>query len=260
MRTSDLADKPDHRSVLYDSYVSTFKDRSYASGHGVETNGSALLRWLPEDPDSCVVEVGCGRGTLLAWIRAHGYNNTLGIDISAEQVAAATNDAGPVECRDALDMIRAGSLTAHTVIAMDVLEHLTKEEAIDFVKGSRAAGVTTLIFQLPNAAAPRGMHFQAGDLTHQTLYSPSSLRQLCRLGGYEDVVVSEVAPEPRGRRGVLRYLGWKLLRSAYQVRETIETGGPSEALTRNMLVRATAAAPCSSSSGSWSTTSDLSTS
>jgi SAM-dependent methyltransferase len=225
-----------HREVLYETYVSRFKGKNRPSAAATQWLWR-LRGWLPEKT-APLLEVGCGQGQLLAALRAAGYHDTLGVDATSEQIDGAVPGAGPIICVDAQTFLEHEGRVFDTVIAIDFLEHLSKEEAIDFLRLVHTTTSRQLILQVPNVAAPRGMYHQSGDLTHQTMFSPSSLRQLLLACNFSEPEFREVVPFPRGVKGRVRSVLWRGLRMVYQVADAIELGGVSCLYSRNMLVRA----------------------
>ena len=84
-----------------------------------------------------------------------------------------------------------------TIIALDVLEHLSKEELLPTLKVSRArlAPGGRLIIRAPNALCPWALPILYDDLTHQFLFTPHTLRFLLRSAGFAgQIVIKETRP------------------------------------------------------------------
>src|SRR5215472_12143952 len=64
-----------------------------------------ILKHLPQDKNVRILELGCGYGALLYWLKESGYRHLEGIDCSPEQVAGA-HELG-------LDFVRQDDLMTH---------------------------------------------------------------------------------------------------------------------------------------------------
>jgi 2-polyprenyl-3-methyl-5-hydroxy-6-metoxy-1,4-benzoquinol methylase len=91
-----------------------------------------FLKFLPKDKNSRILDVGCGIGKFLYFLEKFGYLNTVGVDISEENVKIA-NKFGirNVVKNDIFDFLRkAPSLSYEMVYCQDVIEHFSKNEIV----------------------------------------------------------------------------------------------------------------------------------
>ena len=134
------------------------------------------------------LEIGCGTGAFLAYLRAKGVNHLLGIDhdpaLARVIPETARNDFA---CRDVWQVLADESLGRFDrVVALDVLEHFEAAEALRLlqaVRGRLAEG-GRVVLKVPNGGSPWGMPYQYGDLTHRTVFAPISIRQLADAAGF----------------------------------------------------------------------------
>ena len=175
---------------FYDTYA-RFKD--YRSPRLEAKHVAAFDRefWTPAAcaPGMAVLEIGCGTGLFLAYLRHKGAGEIVGIDRDpalAAHVPAEVREAFRVA--DLWGFLEAGAGAARfdRVALFDVLEHFTPEEGLKLL--GLVAGVLgvsgRVVAKMPNAASPWGAGYQYGDLTHRTAYTPDSLRQLALTAGY----------------------------------------------------------------------------
>jgi len=95
------------------------------------------------------------------------------------------------------------------VIATDFFEHLERTAvvaAFDMVFQKLRPG-GRLVLRVPNAVSPFGGNYRHGDLTHETSFTPSSLRQVGRATRFADIEVRESRP------GVQGPAAWRVLAS-----------------------------------------------
>ena len=200
-----------------------------------------LLKLFPEDKDTCVLDLGCGYGNWLYWLKQAGYHNLEGVDCSPEQVEAAHSIG--------LDFVIRGDIKGHladrkpascdVILAFDVLEHFGKEEALEFA--DQVFRVLTpgglLILHLPNGAGFLAGSIAYGDFTHELIVTKHSLGQLLRCAGFSQVRAYEDAPLVHGPLSTVRLLVWKVARIVLRTIHAAQTGDndPELILTQNFL-------------------------
>ena len=100
---------PDVRSNFYSQYVSKFKKEYSVLGDKDRARYFAccehwflpLLKGL--NPDSRILELGCGSGYMLEFLTHHGFTNVHGIDISTEMVDLAKERGNSAEVADVFE-------------------------------------------------------------------------------------------------------------------------------------------------------------
>lgn len=202
----------DHRQHFYNQYTtaqSRFASiddarRRVAAEHvGLE---SSVRPHLPSNRTGRIVDLGCGYGAFLLWMRNNGFNNLRGIDLSQEQVDLA-RELG-LDCVEVEDLFTALSREhdVQLVTMFDVIEHLTRSEAITAL--TSIAGVLapggTVILRTPNVDAPLGSVLSYGDLTHELHLNKTSVLELFATLPFSSV---QVLPVPSvGGSAVARIL------------------------------------------------------
>jgi predicted TPR repeat methyltransferase len=213
------------RDRLYDAYAS--QHAGYGDGEAAALVYRRDIRPVLPAPDAGqVLDIGCGQGELVRLLIADGYD-AAGVDISPEQVSlaqlAALDQVLQGDYRDFLDQ-RAGRLAA--VTAMDVLEHLAKDEVLDTFDLVASALIPGGVFvaRVPNAASPLGGHIRYGDFTHESSYTVRSVRQLAAAAGFRPVTVLPCPPVGHGLKSAGRVSVWKLVSACYKLALATETG------------------------------------
>lgn len=232
-----------YRDRVFERYASVFKaGTAGAPTSEIDRWGDAyavyLSGWLPESRDAAIADVACGPGWLLRFFARRGYGHVAGVDRSAEQVALARSHAPGVECGDVVDFLRKRSGCFDLVTGIDIVEHFTKDEALDFLDACygalRPGG--RLVLQTPNADSPFVGAVRYGDFTHETCFTPTLLRQLLELAGFAEVECREAGPIARGAKSLVRAALWRLIRAGLRLWNLAETGsGGSGVLTRVFL-------------------------
>lgn len=208
-------------SVFYESYES-FKDYATPTLKAKHIRRYDSEYWGPSasTPDMKFLEIGCGMGMFLSYLKHKGVSDFLGLDLDPN-LADVLPEGVKENFRVARieDFLEDGAehRTFNRVAMFDVLEHLTPEDGLVFLKNlskvlEPGARVTV---RIPNNASPWGAQYQYGDLTHVARYTPGSLRQLAIAAGYE---CPACYPCPQGNtrrlitdKIVHGILGWALL-------------------------------------------------
>lgn len=239
----------DYRNALYDRYVSTFKsdwldsERDLISRHKwCEYKYLPLLRDV--NRTGAVLELGCGPGYTLEFLKRAGFANAKGIDISIEQVAIARGRGMDATVADVFGFLRSESDKYALVVAIDFLEHFTKNELTELVTLIRQSltpkGV--LLLQTINGSGLLSNGLIYGDMTHSTILSIHSIKQLLRVIGFDHIQFFETSPVSKNAIGLIRNGLWRIIRFIANAVRLVETGRTEQILTQNFICRATRAA------------------
>lgn len=235
-----------YRERIYSDYSALMQDAHNFDRARAETWGSAydwyLRGWLPADKNAAIADLGCGWGALLHFFKARGYQNVTGVDVSAAQVAIARQTGAEVIQGSAADFAAKNPGRFDLLAALDIVEHLTRDEALQFLDACKLALKPggRLIIQTPNADSPMVDSVRYGDVTHETCYNASSLGSLLRTCGFTAIEPRELGP-PRGYSfpASMRAMMWSLARLKLIVWNRIETGHPGSGIfTRVFAVSA----------------------
>lgn len=189
--------------------------------------------------ESAILELGCGPGYLLDFLKRCGFTQGKGIDISCEQVELAIERGCKVEISDVFKYLDGKNEAFDGIIALDFIEHFHKEELKALVglifKSLKNGGI--LILQTPNGEGlfPRQVIY--GDLTHLTIFTPSSLQQLLKEVGFNYFSFYETGPVPKNILGRVRLLMWIFIKSISNTVRRIEAGKSQTIWTENMICR-----------------------
>jgi 2-polyprenyl-3-methyl-5-hydroxy-6-metoxy-1,4-benzoquinol methylase len=187
-----------------------------------------IRQHFPPHQDAAILDVGCGHGAILYFARQAGYQNTVGIDWSASQVAEASRRGitGVIE-GDVLQVLESFAAESQdVVIAFDIIEHFTKDELLHCLdqiwRVLKTGG--KLIIHAPNGASPFCGRIRYGDFTHELAVTRESMIQLCQVCGFSQIVCYEDQPVPHGIKSGVRWLLWKVIRGIMRFYMAVETG------------------------------------
>ena len=234
----------DYRTCIYKEYASRMQDASLVFdeaeamrwGQAYET---FLKGWLPGEKDAAILEVGCGGGKLLYFLKTRCYTNLQGVDISPQQVALACQVSKDVVEADAIKFLESHKARHDLIIGLDIVEHFRKDEVLRFLDACHAALKPggRLILQTPNAESPWGTHHRYNDFTHEIGFNPNSLERLLALTGFSDIMSREAGPVVHGVVSLGRYVVWKIIRAGLVIWNLAETGSKGSGIyTRVFLI------------------------
>ena len=234
-----------YKAALYDSYVTGHiagrkgaPDRRKLATYGrIFDNHFGKL--LPRGRGRAA-DLGCGPGTLVAWLRARGFERVEGVDFSAEQVDNARALG--------VDGVFQGDVFAYLeaeggfdlLFARDLIEHFEKQMVYDFLVACRRALAPggRLVLQVPNAESPYFGRVRYGDFTHELAFNAGSMRQVLAAAGFARVRVEPWRPPVFDWKSRLRYLAWRALEPLIKLPIVVESGGAGRIVTMNLIVAA----------------------
>jgi 2-polyprenyl-3-methyl-5-hydroxy-6-metoxy-1,4-benzoquinol methylase len=235
-----------YREAMYTKYASiqaTSWLKPDVLGQGRASGGilTRLRGWIPVDRNATLVDLGCGPGNLLVPLRDAGYNNLRGVDIGLEAIRIAKSQRLDVVQVDVIEFLRESEDTFDVIFALDLIEHLTKDEVLEFLKLAQRCLKPGghLVLQTPNALSPWASHLRYGDLTHELIFTPQSIASTLRLTGFGNTEVRQIKPRARTMTGLARCLIWNGFWALCALWNLAETGSLLGGIySRNMLVRA----------------------
>lgn len=237
----------DYRSRLYETYLRThFRHIRDLSPAAVERQRQTFRHYfgslLLQDRDARILEVGCGYGLFLDYLRSEGYRNIEGVDISPEQVDAASRlGVSNVTCSDVVSFLKQRSEAYDCVVAIDFIEHFPKQEALEVLDSiyTRLKPGGRLILQTVNAGGPFTGRHRYSDFTHEFSLTATSVNQILEAVSFSDVRVYGMDPFVHGLPSLIRVMVWKVIKAFLWIYLVAETGVlRGHILTQNLIASA----------------------
>lgn len=202
--------------------------------HGMLHYNRFLLRdILPKDPDSRILDIGCGMGFALLYFKSRGFSLAEGIDTDPRQIQACREKGLQVHLvEDAVRFLKDRPSTYALITAFDVIEHLPREEQVELTQAIHAALISqgALVCTVPNANSTLASRYRYVDYTHCTSFTECSLEFLLFNAGFRDIRVSAVdcfnRPSHRHfwRKEYFRWWLFKALRGIRRLQMIAELG------------------------------------
>ena len=227
---------------VYNNYLTT---HPFYSSNPLNLEGSFrffhanYLKFLPVDKTARILDIGCGIGHFLAYVKNNNYNNFLGVDIGKEQIDhCGKHITKNVRLINNLNAFLKENKNSFDFILMnDVIEHIEKEEIIDplsFVRTSlKKNGV--VVIRTVNLKNRWGMAVRYMDFTHTVGFTEESIRQVMLTAGFKNVsLVSEIHPI-YDTKSFIRIFLKRLFEFIYRL-EYIASFGAFNPMLSNMLI------------------------
>jgi 2-polyprenyl-3-methyl-5-hydroxy-6-metoxy-1,4-benzoquinol methylase len=222
----------DYRERCYEAFISkhwSFSHDLSESAYDFFSLGykKRYHRFLPHDKKAKILDIACGAGKFLYFLQKEGYHNTGGIDLSKEQIALAGQiGVENVWVDDLFSYLPTVERKYDMIIANDIIEHLTKEETMEFLDKIMAAlkpGGSILI-STPNAFSLFGAGRVFVDFTHETGFTSTSLAQVLRVCGFREVAIYGEEPIVIDFRSFTRNFLWNVMKKLLKYYVYIEEG------------------------------------
>jgi 2-polyprenyl-3-methyl-5-hydroxy-6-metoxy-1,4-benzoquinol methylase len=185
------------QSALSDYRYLAFEDQFRGSAESVQAR---VRDYVPIfHGRSGVVDLGCGRGELLAALKAADIE-ARGVDTNAQMVAVAREQGLDVSRDDALGYLRSvADESIGGVIATQVVEHLEPAyliQLLDTAAQKMRPGAPIVLETINPACWLAFFSSYLRDVTHVRPVHPETLQYLLRASGFERVDLRYSAPVP----------------------------------------------------------------
>ncbi|MBM3344903.1 MAG: class I SAM-dependent methyltransferase [Betaproteobacteria bacterium] len=230
----------DYRDIAYSRYGTDVRPdyARFADAYARRLSGK-----LTPEADWRCLDLACGYGNFLAYLRHVGVRDYVGFDGAEPEVLAARREFGEahVMAGDVVAFLRNRQGTYRLLSGLDFIEHLDKQEVFRFLALARDALEPGgyLLLRTPNAGAPFGMAARYNDITQEVCFTTNAIVDTLARSGLESAHIWEDIPRPHTPRQALHWLSWQVARFALRLANAAETGSWGDGiLTRNMWVLA----------------------
>lgn len=221
-----------YRQEIYDRYLGQAIDpEQFIRSLDQQQIDRQFKSWwktaLPDSFNEPILDLGCGWGGFLAFLKTEGYSNLSGVDSSSQQVEIAHRlGLSQVEMGDVFNTLAKHRSYYGCISAFNVLEHLHKQEVLPFLQAVQAAlkpgGI--LLLELPNANSLFGSRTRYWDFTHELSFTPTSLLQILETTGFVNVTLQERYPVVYGIKSGIRSILWQIIRQGLGFYLLVEQG------------------------------------
>jgi 2-polyprenyl-3-methyl-5-hydroxy-6-metoxy-1,4-benzoquinol methylase len=166
--------------------------------------------YLPEDKNASILDIGCGNGIFLYFLKKQGYTNFQGIDADQSSINIVHKHiTDKAEKADAFEFLDKKPATFDLIVMNEVLEHINKDEIIPLIgrvyNSLKKGGI--FICYVPNMENPFTIYTRYHDFTHTIGFTQNSLRMVLKAGGFNSI---EVRPTTSSKKS-LKKMAKKIL-------------------------------------------------
>ena len=154
-----------------------------------------LKCFLPSRKDAFIVDVPCGEGNILFYLKQLGYRRVTGYEIDPDRVKLANELQLDAIQANALEIVR----TLHSVdtfFCIDFIEHISKDAAISFLLqvGRSLSPQGRLILRTPVTDSPRETLHLHNDFTHKWAVNSEVWHTIATATGFRLIATVDERP------------------------------------------------------------------
>lgn len=173
---------------------------------------------LPDDKHARILDIGCGAGQFLLFLREEGYTNFIGVDIGKGQIDFCKRyiTQNVLEISDVSLYLKENREQFDLITMFNVIEHFPKNEIIEILKLASNAlkRQGRLIVKTINMSCLSACFNRYIDFTHEIAFTERGLADILKVVGFSDITLY-------GQKASLRLsakrLIWLTLRSLWHM-------------------------------------------
>jgi SAM-dependent methyltransferase len=194
-----------YRDLLYSDYSTHFSREERPDDALAFAIFDGIYPSMPPGPLP-VLDLASGKGSWLRWMKSKGFTNLSGVDLSVYDLEQTGIPEATLHREDLFGFLNRTENTYSLIHAKDVIEHMTKNEVVEFLTAclKRLVPGGQLWISTFNALAPMASQTWFADFTHETSFAPDSMRQVMHACGFPEVEVRCVHPVPPTLKGKIR--------------------------------------------------------
>ena len=151
------------------------------------------LKHIPQDRNANILVISCGPGYFVDMLNRNGYQHVLGIDSFKDKVELARKRQLNCQVADAFGHLEnVDDNTYDAVVCEQELNHLTKDEMIEFLKLVLAKikpGGKLVSHSLNGANPITGAEALAQNFDHYNTFTEYTLKQVLEYSGFQSIKV-----------------------------------------------------------------------
>ncbi|MEK9154592.1 MAG: class I SAM-dependent methyltransferase [Patescibacteria group bacterium] len=234
-----------YKNDLYSKYVSSQTAEIYGElklddiKKQFSAWNSYFGKFLPENKDCKIIDLGCGSGGFVYWLKESGFKNIEGVDISKEQIELGFSlGIKNIIQGDIKSFLENKKNEYDVIFCRDVFEHFTKNELLEITRliyeSLKHGGL--LIIQTVNAENLFWGRLRHGDFTHELAFTKESINQILKFIGFNKIEIFGQNPVAHGLKSLVRAISWKIFNLIFKLYILAETGSSKGIFSQNIIV------------------------
>lgn len=147
---------------------------------------------LPANTKSRIVDVGCGWGQFLWWLKGRGFTAIEGVDLGPAQVKQCQSLGFEArQTSDSAVFLKERPAQFDLITMHHIIEHVDTSVGLNLLRAAHNALKPggRIIVQTPNMNAVSAGYLRHIEMTHVTGYTDSSLAETLIMAGFQNVQV-----------------------------------------------------------------------
>lgn len=228
---------------IYDQYHSYFLKSNAPTKKAFDSVSESYSffykKFLPKEKNVRILDLGCGMGHFLNFLKKEGYTDFWGIDISKGQIDfVKDNITKNAEVADAFEFLKREQSHLYKVIVInDVIEHIPKKDLMDFLRliySSLERG-GMILAKTDNMSNPFGLRGRYMSITHEVCFTEHSLKMVLEVSGFKNVVLLPSSRPITSIKSFCQRMGASLIFSLLRALFKIQGFPPPEILTKDII-------------------------
>lgn len=168
-------------------------------------------RLTAAEPVMSVLEIGCGAGLFLRYLRHKGFENVAAVDYDENLKEVLADLAGyDLHFGDASEFVESlvNKKTFDRIVLFDVIEHMPIDDIVAMMRrlGAVLAPGGKILIRVPNVSSPWGLKVFFGSFDHVTPFSPGRIHELSHITGFQCTTIVGQTTGKRRRKILQRVL------------------------------------------------------
>lgn len=231
----------DYSNKIFNNYYLEDSDNQKVHRGNQEAYVDNYSDLLPCNKNAEILDIGCGAGQLLYYLKMRGYENIQGVDIGSEQIELVKK-MGISACviSSLTDYLKSKIEYYDLIIMTGVIEHFKKDELLVNLaaihKALKKSGV--FVFATLNPACFSGMFQRYIDFTHEVAFTERSAYQVMKIVGFDNIKIKgdKIGLKLRPKRIIwwaMNKLWYKILGFIYYIEKGTDR---PKILSRHLIV------------------------
>lgn len=175
--------------------------------------------FLLENIKSSILDIPCGHGNILYFLKSKGFENVKGYDIDPGRVEMANQLGLNAEIGDGISIIK-NKRNIDIIFSLDFLEHLDKDIVIKYLEDCNNAlrNGGMLIVRMPISDNILGAYDFFNDFTHKWTAHSHVIESLFKIAGFQKVIIKDERPLLYKPTNYIRFLATWLIMGFHNLR------------------------------------------